>query len=124
MAGGCTHVNRRITLHAFVDEWRDKYALQELEKKTLSIYLRILNKRILPAIGHLRLDQIKPLHIASLISELGKGGSRQDGKDGKLSSGTIQYVYRVLKNIFTRAVEWRVIKSNPVAGCDVAQSRV
>ncbi|WP_261303973.1 tyrosine-type recombinase/integrase [Paenibacillus andongensis] len=112
----------KLTLHAFVDEWRDKYALQELEIKTFSIYIRILNKRILPAIGHLRLDQVKPLHIASLISELGKEGHRQDGKDGKLSSGTIQYVYRVLKNVFSRAVEWRVIKSNPVA--DVKSPKV
>ncbi|OAB26463.1 hypothetical protein PMSD_25075 [Paenibacillus macquariensis subsp. defensor] len=40
---------------------------------------------------------------------------RQDGKKGSLSTGTVQYIYRVMKNIFTRAVEWRVIKSNPVA---------
>ncbi|MCQ6561531.1 N-terminal phage integrase SAM-like domain-containing protein [Paenibacillus mendelii] len=57
--------------------------MQELEKKTLSIYLRILNNRILPAIGHLRLDQVKPLHVASLISELGKEGT---GKTGKMES--------------------------------------
>jgi integrase len=105
----------KLTLNAFIDEWKNKYAERELETKTLSIYLRILKNRILPMLGHLRLDQIKPLHVASFLSDLGKDGSRQDGKDGSLSSGTIHYVYRVLKNIFSRAVEWRVIKSNPVA---------
>lgn len=104
----------KLMFRSFIDEWREKYAVQELETKTLSVYLRILDKRIIPVIGHLRLDQIKPLHIVSLLSDLGKDGSRQDNKEGTLSSGTIQYVYRVLKNIFTRAVEWRIIKFNPV----------
>ncbi|MEC0093433.1 site-specific integrase [Paenibacillus macquariensis] len=106
----------KLTFYAFIDEWQEKYAIKELETKTLSLYHRVLDKRILPVIGHLRLDQVKPLHIASLLSDLGKEGSRQDGKEGTLSSGTVQYVYRVMKNIFSRAVEWRVIKSNPVSG--------
>jgi integrase len=68
------------------------------------------------------LDQIKPLHIVSLLSELNKEGSRKDGKKGALASGSIQMVHRVLKNVFSRAVEWRVIKNNPVA--DVKPPRV
>lgn len=112
----------KLTLNAFIHEWKEKYAIKELETKTMSIYLRILEKRILPIIGHFRLDQIKPMHIVSLLSDLGKEGSRQDGKEGVLSSGSIQYVYRVLKNIFSRAVEWRIIKSNPVA--DVKSPKV
>jgi integrase len=107
---------QKLTLSCFIDEWKDKYAEKDLETKTLSIYLRILDKRILPVLGHLWLDQIKPLHIASLINDLGKEGSRRDGKEGSLSSGTIHYVHRVIKNVFSRAVEWRVLKSNPVAG--------
>jgi integrase len=47
---------QKLTLQAFVDDWRDKYAIKELESKTLSIYLRILEKRILPVLGHLRLE--------------------------------------------------------------------
>jgi integrase len=34
---------------------------------------------------------------------------------GTLASGTIQMNHRVLKNIFSRTVEWKVIKENPVA---------
>ncbi|MDU5948654.1 MAG: site-specific integrase, partial [Paenibacillus macerans] len=34
---------------------------------------------------------------------------------GSLSSGTVQMNHRVLKNIFTRAVEWKIIKNNPVS---------
>lgn len=105
----------KLTLAAFIDEWKEKYALKALETKTLSTYLKMLNQRIIPILGHLRLDEIKPLHIASLLSELGKDGNRRDGKEGGLSSGTLQYAHRVMKNVFSRAVEWKVIKSNPVA---------
>ncbi|MFE5321659.1 tyrosine-type recombinase/integrase [Paenibacillus sp. NPDC056579] len=112
----------KLVFQDFVEEWHKKYALQELELKTLSIYLRIIKNRILPIIGHLRLDQIKPLHIVSLLSDLYKEGSRKDGKKGALASGSIEMVHRVLKNVFNRAVEWRVIKSSPVA--DVKAPRV
>ncbi|MCT2195237.1 N-terminal phage integrase SAM-like domain-containing protein [Paenibacillus sp. p3-SID1389] len=66
----------------------------------------MLSKRILPVIGHLRLDQIKPLHVISFLTELRNEGSRRDGKTGSLSTGTIYYVHRVMKNVFSRAVEW------------------
>jgi integrase len=86
-----------MTVESFIGEWRDKYAAKELEAKTLDIYLRIINKRIVPYFGHMRLDQVKPLHILSLMNELNKPGSRQDGKDGILASGSVQVIYRVLK---------------------------
>lgn len=71
--------------------------------------------RILPVFELKRLDQIKPFHIVQFLSELSEDVNRLDGKDGKLSSGTIHYVYRILKNIFSRAEEWKIIKGNPVA---------
>lgn len=79
------------------------------------MYVRILKNRILPALCHLRLEQIQPLHIAAFLADTAKNGSRQDGKDGTLSSGTIQIVYRILKNVFNRSVEWNILKTNPVA---------
>ncbi|PGY11358.1 hypothetical protein COE25_12650 [Bacillus sp. AFS031507] len=52
--------------------------------------------------------------ILSFLESLSKDGMRSDGKTGQLSSATIQFYHRILKNIFNRAVEWRVIKENPV----------
>ncbi|MGG1661748.1 tyrosine-type recombinase/integrase [Brevibacillus sp. NRS-1366] len=105
----------KMTLVSFVDEWREKYAVKHLETKTANQYMSCLKNRILPALGHLRLDQVKPLHVMDFLESLSKDNSRQDGKKGSLSSSSIQYHHRVLKNIFNRAVEWKVIKSNPVA---------
>ncbi|RNB70759.1 MULTISPECIES: site-specific integrase [Brevibacillus] len=106
----------KMTLAGFVDEWREKYAKRELSAKTLENYLIQINNRIIPEFGHMRLDQIKPLHIVTFIKKLEEEGSRKDGKEGKLSSGMIEYIHRVLKNIFNRAVEWKVIKTSPMDG--------
>ncbi|WP_270406053.1 tyrosine-type recombinase/integrase [Paenibacillus timonensis] len=105
----------KMTFAAFVEEWKEKYAQHELGIKTLDIYSRFLKNRILPVFGHMRLDKIQPFHIVNFISDLSKDGSRQDGKKGQLSSGTVQYTHRIIKNIFSRAVEWKLIKSNPAA---------
>lgn len=105
----------KLTFSQFVELWKEKYAEKQLERKTLYTYMVNLNTRILPAFGNLQLDQIRPLHIVDFLDSLGKVGSRKDNKQGALSSGTIQMNHRVLKNIFSRAVEWKVIKDNPAA---------
>ncbi|MEK5438838.1 MULTISPECIES: tyrosine-type recombinase/integrase [Paenibacillus] len=105
----------KLTFSQFVGLWKEKYADTHLERKTIYTYMVNLNTRILPAFGNLQLDQINPLHIVDFLESLGKKGSRKDNKAGVLSSGTIQMNHRVLKNIFSRAVEWKVIKDNPAA---------
>jgi integrase len=106
---------QKLTFTAFVDEWRKKYATKQLEYKTRTAYESHLKKRIVPTFGHMKLEDIKPLHILDFLESLSQDGGRGDKKTGGLSSGTIQINHRVLKNIFARAVEWKVIKDNPVA---------
>lgn len=105
----------KMTFAAFVQEWESKYAQKHLAEKTLYTYRSNLKTRILPAFGHLRIDQIKPLHIVSFLESLSKDGARLGFRKGNLSSGTIEINHRVLKNIFTRTVEWKLLKQNPVA---------
>lgn len=106
---------QKMTFASFVNEWRKKYAAKHLSPKTLYTYEQNLKNRILPAFGHLKIDEIKPLHIVDYLQSLEQDGGRNDGKPGGLSSGTIQYDHRVIKNILSRAVEWKLIKSNPAA---------
>jgi integrase len=103
----------KMTISAFVQEWKNKYAKKQLGAKTYETYLLHLNNRILPAFGHLRLDQIKPVHIINFLDNLSETGIRKDKKEGGLSSGTIEYHHRILRNIFKRAVEWKMIKCSP-----------
>lgn len=109
----------KMTLKNFVNnEWDPKYASNRDNLSPLSYdtYKRHIKNHILPRFGHMYLEDIKTLHIVTFISDLGKAGARKDTKGEVLSPGTIQYIYRVLKNILSRATEWQLIKSNPASG--------
>ena len=106
----------KMTFEVFVQEWESKYARKHLAEKTLYTYQSNLKTRILPTFGHLKLDQIKTIHIVSFLDSLTNYGSRKGYREGNLSTGSIEINHRVLKNIFSRAVEWKLLKQNPVSG--------
>ncbi|ELK43294.1 integrase family protein [Brevibacillus agri BAB-2500] len=105
----------KMTFKQFVDnEWRPKYARSELARTTQKKYDDHIRTRLLPTFGKQLLGDIKPIHVVTFINSLSKSGARKDGKDKPLDSGTIEYVYRILKNILTRAVEWKFIGEHPM----------
>ncbi|WP_175425165.1 N-terminal phage integrase SAM-like domain-containing protein [Paenibacillus nuruki] len=95
-----------------------------MAEKTLILYESHLKNRILPHFGHMRLDQIKTLHILEFLEALSHKGIRMGFRKGKLSSGTVEVSHRVLKNVFTRAVEWKLLKDNPVAAVKKLESNI
>jgi len=58
-----------VTFAEFVDRWRRDYAEPNLAPKTLVRYDDLL-KRILPAIGHIRLDKLQPHHLVAFYASL------------------------------------------------------
>lgn len=96
-----------------MNEWKPKYAEKHLSPKTYDTHMIYIRNRIIPAFQHFRIDQVKPMHVISFLDNLSEDGMRNDGKEGKLSSATIQYYHRILRNIFKRAVDWRLIKESP-----------
>ncbi|ADU31008.1 tyrosine-type recombinase/integrase [Evansella cellulosilytica] len=98
----------------FVKEWETKYGMKHLGAKTLETYKSIINNYLIPTFGNKKLDEFKPINIINYLDCLGEDNARKDGKEGGLSSSSIKYHYRVLRNIFSRAKEWIIIKNNPV----------
>ncbi|MBO1515672.1 site-specific integrase [Metabacillus bambusae] len=98
----------------FVQEWEEKYAKRHLSPTTLDTYHRHLKNRIIPFFGEWKLDHIKTMHVLDYLNFLENEAKRKDGREGMLSSSTIEYNHRILSNIFKRAVEWQLIKSSPV----------
>lgn len=99
-----------------IEEWREKFAKKEYSKRTYKNYNGHVDKHIIPEFGHMRIDQVKTLHIVTFVDKLSKPGARKDGRGDTLSSSTVQYIYKVLKSIFNQAVEWKVIKDHPMDG--------
>lgn len=107
----------KMTFKQFSEtEWLTKHAEKELSATTLKKYIGQLNTHIFPAFGHKQLNDIKTLHLVSFITDLQKPGARKDGKEGSLSGATILDIHKILKSVFSKATDWRVIPKNPMDG--------
>lgn len=96
-------------------EWWPKFA----EKRYSPAYQKninsILRAHVLPSLGDMRLDAVRTIHCVNLMDEL----SRRPGRSGRsLSGSTLLNVHKVLDSIFSKAVEWRLIKENPMDGVE------
>jgi len=171
----------KITLAEFIQIWMREYAEKELAPSTMVNYRMRINKRILPALGHLKLARIQPGHITAFYNNLTEDNIRLDGffsptaamtellseksnsslkiatglgrnvfnrlktggsvtyetaqklcayfgdrrleelfihhgkdQNKNLSSKTIKHHHTLLSGIFSLAVEWNLIRDNPV----------
>jgi integrase len=105
----------KLKLKAFAAKWFEEHCQKNLSPKTQQSYKNHLFNRIIPALGGIDIDKLKPLQIVQFINHLKEPGLRLDGKKGELSSQAIIYCYRVLSSMLTDAVQWQIIASNP---CD------
>ncbi len=103
----------KVTLKDFVDRWRTEWAVQKLQPGTLEKYNAMIDNFILPAIGHLKLADIKPHTVNSFLVSLTKDGCRKDGKPGGYAKGTVTKISNILSSILRTAEEWEVIDKNP-----------
>lgn len=101
-----------MTFKHFAEEWKDKWLEREVSENTIALRLGSLKNHIAPVIGHLPITKITTLMLLDLMENL----TRKDGQKGELSVSAKQEVHKVLMSIFTRAVEWKVLKENPMEG--------
>lgn len=103
------------TFEAFSINWMKSYAENELEKTTISTYRGLLDKIILPRIGHMKLRSIRPLTIQQFVNDLRSSTySYNDGKRmGHYSEECIRNSKAVISSIMSTAWENGLIDSNP-----------
>lgn len=109
--------NRNIKLADFCPMYLD-IKKDVLAPRILHEYSRIIDKLIIPLLGHIKLSELKPAHIQQFIQYL-QGDVRQK-KDGsldennpKLSPATIRRKLTVLQSVLTQAVKLGLISQNP-----------
>jgi len=68
-------VQTNATFEAFVERWLVEYADQQLAPRTVCRYRQFM-RRILPAIGHIRLDKLQPMHLIEFYNNLAEDGIR------------------------------------------------
>ncbi len=91
---------------------------QQRSKKptTVALYRFMVERHIVPALGHLPLQQVTAGDVATLYSKMRTSG-RLDGKGG-LSERTVKQAHAALHRAFDYAVKARYVDRNPVALLD------
>ncbi len=79
----------KLKIQDFVKKWYEEYCKKRLAPKTLETYQLHLQKRIIPALGHIDIAKLTPTQIMSFLNNLAEPGLRLDGKSGTLSDHAI-----------------------------------
>jgi integrase len=107
------YVNRStFTVADYLAEWVEAHA-STVKPKTLAGYRHDIDHYIVPRIGRLRLQALRPAVISKLYRDLAEHG----GRDGRpLSATTISHIHRTLRKALADAVDVeQLLAANPAA---------
>ena len=109
---GALSVGGSMRFSELVDCYLEQYAASELEEGTADGYQATLEKRLLPALGHIRIRDLaqKQLDLQTYFNRLALPD--QDGKS--LAPATIKRYMAVLSSVVSWAANMRLIPSNPM----------
>lgn len=101
----------RLTLVAYLRErWLPAVQPPRLAPSTWSSYRWELEKRAIPRIGTIKLQELSAAHLDAMYANL----LREGGAKGKgLSHRSVRYVHVILHRAPVDAVEWGLLQRNP-----------
>ncbi len=105
IAGGSVDPSK-TTVHEFLDKWDRDFAAVHVSPKTRERYRQLANKQIIPNIGQVRLQKLRPVHLADLYAKLLKAG---------LSPRTVGHVHHLLHRALGHAGTWGETQRNVAA---------
>jgi integrase len=102
----------KTTVADYMRSWIDTATTLTLSPKTAERYRQLINRQIIPHLGALPLQKLKPVQIATWHANLLKAGGH-DG--GPLSARTVGHAHRVLHKALADAVRHELLTRNPAA---------
>jgi integrase len=103
------------TLGEFLKRWTRDWGSMNVSAKTLERYRGLVDHQIVPHLGNVPVQKIRPVDLVALYSKLLRIGA-VDG--GPLSARTVNHVHRLLRNALGRAMQWGLIAVNPTAAAE------
>ena len=96
---------------AYLYRWLE-HMRQRVRPSTLERYETLVRYHVVPCIGRVRLDKLRPHHLQRVVDEMLE----------TLAPGTAHKCYAVMASALTQAVRWRLLSVSPATG--VAPPRV
>jgi len=88
-----------------------------LAPSTVANYRSMIERHIIPALGHLPLSALQPLHLQELYLDRLERGRVRGG--GGVSRRTVVLIHTVLQAALKQAVKWQLLSRNPADAVDV-----
>lgn len=106
-------VDKEISFAEFVQYWEKRYS-KKLSLITIVNYKQMLNDRLVPAFGTMKLNRITESDIIRFMDSLNSINMRLDQRNKVMLSGvTIRKHFKLLNLIFNKACEWKYLTRNP-----------
>src|SRR6266568_7591336 len=91
------------TLKVYLDQWLEQVHKPAIRTSTYYMYRTILDKHIIPSLGHIRLQRLTPQQVqAFYASKLNEG----------LSQKRVKSIHAVLHKALENAVKWNLVGRN------------
>jgi integrase len=98
----------KVTVAEYLRSWL--YDKTDITNVTRERYTEIIEVRIIPVLGEIELQKLKPKHVQDWLSDITKGGGRRYGQP--LSARTVRHCYRVLWGALKQAVKLELLARN------------
>lgn len=119
--GGAVVSGRQYTLSEFAQLWmRDYIATAGLSPVTVRGYEFLLQNKLLPELGHVKLQQLSPQLLTRFYGKLANEhvvGNR--GRGQQVTANTVLHYHGLLRCILNTAVKWGVLANNPALKASV-----
>jgi len=115
MKGGTYLEPSKTTFAQFLERWLD-HVRSQVSPRSHERYCEIIRKNIVPALGSVFLNKLRPAQISAVYSKALASG-RRDGKGG-LAPTTVVYMHRLIKQSLGQAVRWELLTRNVADAVD------
>jgi integrase len=110
LAGGNFVEPSKLTMAEYLREWLPARRTAGLRPSTLVGYEVMVEKHVIPRIGHVLLQKLTPLHLDTLYAELLESGRRQ--RKGGLSPRTVRYTHTIIRKALADAMRKGLVTRN------------
>ena len=126
-ASGETVDPSKMTIKEFLDRWDRDWASTNVSPKSLERYRQVIKNQIIPHIGSLHIQKLRPVHLSELYAKLVRTGRKSRPKgdvhalannsqpDQGLAARTVGHCHRILHRAFGHAATWGVMQQNIAA---------
>jgi len=110
------------TVAEWIDIWYENFIRPNLRETTRNQYESFIRHHIKPHVGAIRLQDLTSLQLQKLYNKLKDSGRIQTDHalpNPGLSAKTVRSVHMMLSSCLAKAVNERLIPSNPAHGCNI-----